>query len=631
MPQRPQLTFAVGITGHRPNKLPAEAAARVESQLAAVFAAIDAACAARRVQDARLYQQMPHRVRLVSGLAEGADQIAVEAMPANWEAMAVLPFARLRYEEDFVTKDENGKIMTDHRAELAAALQRCAAVVELADTSDGAPAAYARAGAFVLRQIDVLVAIWDGAEAAGKGGTAEVVAQALEGGVPVVWIASAHDQAPRLIEHMTDVARSAPFADATCGPIADIVDATLAVNPAGAGRVEDFFEEPWRPHCRWTAYDALRRFPKVWTWRGRLAARGLPDIRKDWDGFMAELPDGGGFKRKLEDLLLPRFAAADALATHFSHAYRSAYVLAYVLAVIAIAIALVGILPIAAEHAEVEEALGIKALLVVLEFLIIAAIIHVVRTGQRHRWHERWLDYRALAEMLRHLRFLAPVGECANHQFPRQSGGRGAEWVLWYLRATIRELGCPSAPVDSTYQRQVLRATERAEIDEQVAWHRKNSEHLRELHHRLLHIGDACFVMTGALLAAFFLGFLGWLALRFGFPSALGSPRAAPWSERLSDLLVGAKPYLTVLSALLPAIGASVSGIRFTGDFDGYAERSAQTAAQLQDLKSDYALALERLEFDRTAVALVDTARVMAEDIVGWQMLYSRKRLTLPA
>ena len=157
-PQRPQLTFAVGITGHRPNKLTAEGVARAEGQLAAVFAAIDAACAARLEQDARLYQEAPHRVRLVSSFAEGADQIAVKARPASWEVTAVLPFPRERYEEDFISKDENGEVKTDMRLEFAAALGQATAVVELAETQDDAPSAYARAGAFVLRQVDMLQA-----------------------------------------------------------------------------------------------------------------------------------------------------------------------------------------------------------------------------------------------------------------------------------------------------------------------------------------------------------------------------------------------------------------------------------------------------------------------------------------
>jgi hypothetical protein len=53
------------------------------------------------------------------------------------------------------------------------------------------------------------------------------------------------------------------------------------------------------------------------------------------------------------------------------------------------------------------------------------------------RWHERWLEYRALAEGLRHGRFLAFVSDFGRIQesTPR-SGGHPSLWMLWYIRAT---------------------------------------------------------------------------------------------------------------------------------------------------------------------------------------------------
>jgi len=35
------------------------------------------------------------------------------------------------------------------------------------------------------------------------------------------------------------------------------------------------------------------------------------------------LPDGGESKTRIEAILLPRFAAVDALATHYGHNYRT--------------------------------------------------------------------------------------------------------------------------------------------------------------------------------------------------------------------------------------------------------------------------------------------------------------------
>ena len=89
-------------------------------------------------------------------------------------------------------------------------------------------------------------------------------------------------------------------------------------------------------------------------------------------------------------------------------------------------------------------------------------------------------------------------------------------------------------------------------------------------------------------------------------------------------------PYVTAVTAFLPALGAAFAGIRFTGDFEGNAERSAQTGAQLDLLRQRYDLALDRLDFDTTAGVVFESARIMAADISGWTSLYSRKHLTLP-
>jgi hypothetical protein len=57
--------------------------------------------------------------------------------------------------------------------------------------------------------------------------------------------------------------------------------------------------------------------------------------------------------------------------------------------------------------------------------------------GRWWRWQERWLEYRALAENLRHGHFLAFVSEFG--RAPGFAGGsQGSEpaWMLWYYRAT---------------------------------------------------------------------------------------------------------------------------------------------------------------------------------------------------
>jgi hypothetical protein len=132
---------------------------------------------------------------VISPLADGADRlIAREAVNAGHLLDCVLPFPRDDYAADFSS--------VAARSEYYALLQSAAEVVELRgsrDTPQAADAAYMAAGEHVVEHADVMIAIWDGAEAHGSGGTGDVVALALACSLPVLWISAAQPHPLRLI------------------------------------------------------------------------------------------------------------------------------------------------------------------------------------------------------------------------------------------------------------------------------------------------------------------------------------------------------------------------------------------------------------------------------------------------
>jgi hypothetical protein len=71
-------------------------------------------------------------------------------------------------------------------------------VFELDGAADERPRACEAAGLFMLANIDVLIAIWDGEVAAGVGGTAQIVERAIADGIVVVWIEPSHPNAIRI-------------------------------------------------------------------------------------------------------------------------------------------------------------------------------------------------------------------------------------------------------------------------------------------------------------------------------------------------------------------------------------------------------------------------------------------------
>jgi len=608
----------VGITGHRPNKLTNALIARVQKQLPDIFAAIERTAASIRAQSASIYADDPALFRIISGFAEGVDQIAVAAAPTGWRIEAVLPFPREEYLKDFASSAAgDGR---DVRDEFLKSLAKASVVTEIDDApSDNRTKGYARAGAFMLRQIDVLVAVWDG-KPPKPAGTGSIAAGAVAAGIPVIWLSTADEGPARLIMQLAT--GSEPKAVASeCTDAALLTALAPAFTAPSAARtgLARYFGERWKRRAWFTAYDALRRVA-----RGRLPrpVLSLPSFEQhchDWDSFLATAPAAADLRERIGHVLAPRHAWADTLAVHYSHFYRSAYVLCYFLSAVAVFIALGTVFLHDDPQTPARDVLGAKAVFVGCELIVIGAIILIIWLGLRRHWHERWLNYRALAEMLRHGRFLAFVSEFGRLPAGRV-GARDAPWMLWYVRATMREIGLPGATLGRAYRQALLDATYKEEIagpQGQLEYNLHNIKVAREIDRFLHRLGMGCFVLTALILALF-------LAL-FGLDRLIAS-------ASIEALLLVAKPLVTFLSAGLPALGAAVAGIRVHSDFEASVKRSARTLDQLAELSDDYASAAkDNADLDDTADLLIETARVLSEDIAAWQDLYGRKRLTLPA
>ena len=413
-PPKPRLTVRVGITGHRPNKLSGDAATRVERQLLLVFQAVEEAAANILRDNASVYAGEPAAVRLVCGFAEGADQMAVAACPPGWQIEALLPFPLDEYLKDFHQSAAGDD--RDVSGALLDSLKKATTITQLPAPRPGdRNKSYADAGGYLLRQVDVLIAVWDG-EAPKPGGTGAIAREAFDGGIPLVWVSTIEDRPPRLISGFDGSGDPiAPDADCTDGPLANALTPIFAAPaPASSGDtrgsardcLERFLKERWRSRFYFSAFDLLKRIAcRQWP-RPVIHAPAFEMRRREWDAFISATPDADNLRLKLRDILLPRFIWADTLAVHFSHLYRSAYVSAYLLSAIAVFIALGGLF-FDGSH----DPLRAKVTLVALELMVIGVILAMVLIGRRWLWHERWLDYRALAESLRHGRFLSFVSE----------------------------------------------------------------------------------------------------------------------------------------------------------------------------------------------------------------------------
>jgi hypothetical protein len=120
-------------------------------------------------------------VAILSALAEGADQMAAEeAVRLDCVLWCALPFLRDEYEADFSTS----ATLKAYHALLAQAVE----VEELPGSRASEESAYANVGHLVLARSDLLLAVWDGGEAHGIGGTASIVASAVRRELPIIWV-----------------------------------------------------------------------------------------------------------------------------------------------------------------------------------------------------------------------------------------------------------------------------------------------------------------------------------------------------------------------------------------------------------------------------------------------------------
>lgn len=121
------------------------------------------------------------RLEVLSGLAEGADRLVAHVALAMPDAtlLAVLPLPVEEYERDF------GGEASRHA--FAGLLDRARAV-DILPPQAVRDAAYEAQGRWIVDHCDVLVAVWDGRSARGRGGTADIVGYAADRGTPLLWI-----------------------------------------------------------------------------------------------------------------------------------------------------------------------------------------------------------------------------------------------------------------------------------------------------------------------------------------------------------------------------------------------------------------------------------------------------------
>jgi hypothetical protein len=607
--------FRVGVSGHRPPKLPTEATAAIRASVDRVLATV--LDAVRRQNDdpglvlAKERALPPTGVddataqfAVISSLAEGADRIVAEAgLAAGFDLESVLPFSKTEYMTDFTSPESRGRF-----EEL---LGRASSVFVLDSDAGERPRAYEAAGFVMLANIDLLIAIWDGNEQAGLGGTAQIVSRAVADGIPIVWINPATPDRlllswspPDEIPPSASARPSETFRPADSRGIVAAINETLAPPKQADARkaLLRFLNERERRwnFCPW--YPLLLQAFGVR--RVRISDFRIPaysaHTRNQWADYLAVLSRDRAQAPIIESVLLPAYSMADHLAVYYSLVYRSAYVFNFLFASVAVGLALGGIF--------IGDA-PTKSFLVAPEFVVIMGVLFTWLYGRHRQWHQRWLDYRRLAESLRLMRTLALVGSSGPIERPaRNLDVDEQDWVKWYGWSLRRLLPLPDRTIDAAYLTGLRDTLRSAEIKAQLCYHNSNADRIAKLDHRMHGLGTCLFATTAALCGLFLIS------------RAVGCPRAP------SPLMLHV---FTMFTALLPNFGAALTAIQVQGDFRTVAEQSRRTARRLAAI--DRIVADEPPTFARLVDRIEKTADVMMADLLEWQLIFRTRPLSLSA
>ena len=564
-PPKTRLVIRVGVTGHRPNHLKDSDIPLLRKQIHHALQSVRNAGAEIAGDRLAGYDSHDPIFRIISPLAEGSDRlVAEEGLALGYELQSPLPFPADDYENDFAAPES--------KKHFRESLKQATAVLELdgsRENQDSENRAYESVGRTVLRHCDLLIAIWDGAEVRGQGGTAQIVAEAAQLRIPTVWIKTVapHD-ACILLSTEANGHCQLNIEELEKQLITELSfqlsDDGERIGGKSVDRIKTYFQE--KPHT-WTLGVLFRIFSKLIAGSNPWPLRILQsDYKKEthdeWKsawGVSHGLPADA--KHQVEAGFLLHYSWADKLANHFANLYRSSFVTNYLLAAAAVLFALRAFFDRNGPD-----------LWIGLELSSIILIILITMMGRRRRWHERWIDYRSLAEKFRQMRFLFLIGRFSRTEHVPEHTLRGAPrktWVDWHFQAAVREAGMLRGNLDRNYCLAYRKLLIEYEITSQIQYHARNSQSNGRVDRNLQ-----------------------WFATGLFFSTLIVC------SAHLVDGSLYHQTYLVQMAAILPAFGAAIHGINSQGDFRNVARRSADMNKWLSNILTRLRMAGDEISSD---------------------------------
>ncbi|MCP5520954.1 MAG: hypothetical protein H7A46_05345 [Verrucomicrobiales bacterium] len=513
---------------------------------------------------------------------------------------------------------------------------------------------------------DLLLAVWD-PDAEGKaGGTSETVALALREQIPVIGVLlRGEDKAEVRVLHSMDDLQEAlrdgtgRTGDAWKGDLSSTVKGILRFpdpapgkrrrthDHAGAYHPRAAFHRflrgghhpaPW-PARFWRVFDALARYRAD---RERTRATRPPGVRKrprreelpSWKKLVDQLkkfrlpetvpdrPKPGPASEPPKDKSeaepgtheccyeAPRArAASKGYSGIYGDAHRGGIITSYLFAALAVFFAVIGAI-LHLQHA----ATVWQILAAVGEVVVIALMFMLSEWSKAEGWNLAYTHARILAEALRMMRHLGPLG--VHTPLPRLAPylQRGSEppppeqqWAIWYFRALVRMAPLRLKAPGQGGLEKLREAVADKLIGEQITYHQENGDKQGTLEHDIERVSLGVFVVV-----------LVFALLHFVDVCLEAELLAVPGLI----VCVGGPALIAAMHGFLSQIEASRLRRRSASMMTLLAEYRSRL--KLLDLKSDPdgSEAVWGLSTEALAVA-----GLMMDEAAGWSMLYTNAHI----
>jgi hypothetical protein len=624
-PARPHVALRVGITGKReltPQQetlltdrlrhvleLVRDEVARLAGEPAAVAAYATAGATPR--------------LRILSPLAEGSDRLAARvAVQCGYTLHVPMPFEQAEYEQDFRADPQRDKPDTTSQftallpADPDARLTLDGGRDHARDGSYDEARSYEAVGRTVVRNADLMVALWDGAPPKGWGGTAETMRFALETGTPIYWI-DTRDAAVRFLEaphQMQPAAATTPYEEALRAWLARLILPPRLEHAAHGGSGLEWLVDrlQWllrrrrgTPLAVYLDEPAPREGARRWFWRAH-AWLIETAARYRWETPVPRAPT--------DPIPLAWFhhcQAADLRANEHGARYRSVYVWVFGFGALSLICAATSL---AFQHSDI-----VEWSMLAIELGSLLAVLLLIGANIWHDWQQRWIDYRLLAELCRKQQALAAVGwslpgreieTLADRATPSAAEASAnpdrTAWVAWYFAALRRAADLPSGRFDADLIGRCRRMVREDLIETQIAYHQGRATQYDRAGHCLAVCGEVLFLLILILVGAKL-----WLLMAHADRHLL-----------LAWLGLGA--------SVAPTIAAASIGVRAYAELQVLARQShhmrlalLRAAARVRELEPGDGN--RRLASQDFGAVTLEVATMMLQDIDGWARLFRVK------